>query len=231
MNDAIAAMNKTLGVGNYELAPLISPGGPEGQIVKGMPRVGEAQIGISSNALKRLGTDKFIELIKFVDWICNSDEGNEFIKWGIEGITYTKTPNGKRILNPDILYNGINLSTYTKQLNVDFGFHGGIFTNGGNYELLTSMYDDGTLKIADAFNEYRTYEPLAPTLKASDEENEELIMMVQNIVDYCRTMQNKFIVGQADPVRDWGSYVKQLQSLGVERYIRRVNEIYKASKK
>jgi putative aldouronate transport system substrate-binding protein len=231
MNDAIAAMEKILGPENFELAPLISPGGPVGQIVRGMPRVGEAQLGISTNALRELGNEKFAELCKFVDWIYNSDEGNEFVKWGIEGVTYTKNAQGKRILNSDILYNGINLSTYTKQLNVDYGFHGGIFTNGGSFELLTSMYDAQSLEIADAFVQYRTYEPLAPTLQTTDDETEELVMTAQNIIDYCRTMQNKFIVGQADPVKDWDSYVAQLKSLGVDHYINRVNQIYKASKK
>jgi putative aldouronate transport system substrate-binding protein len=224
---AIAAMNDTLGVGNYEFVPLISPVGPEGPVVRGNARFGEHMMGISSNALTRHGEDQFQDLCRFVDWMYNSDDGNEFFKWGVEGVTYTKDANGKRILNPDILYNGINLDTYSKTLDVDFGFHGGNFANAGNYELLTSMQDEITLANEAAFNEHRTFLPVLPTLLTTDIETEDLTLMVKNIVDYCQPWEQRFIVGEADPSSaDWDAYIAGLEATGVDRYIEQVNEIY-----
>lgn len=41
----------------------------------------ECGIMISSNALKELGEDEFIKMMRFVDWLWYSDEGLTLTKW------------------------------------------------------------------------------------------------------------------------------------------------------
>ena len=52
----------------------------------------------------------FITMLQFIDWLWYSDEGQEFTKWGVEGVTYTKESDGTRVLMDDIDYNGLNPS-------------------------------------------------------------------------------------------------------------------------
>ena len=42
----------------------------------------------------------FVAMMQFIDWLWYSDEGQEFAKWGVEGVTYTKDASGKRRLDP-----------------------------------------------------------------------------------------------------------------------------------
>ena len=47
-------------------------------------------------------------MLRFIDWLWYSDEGQTLCLWGVEGETYTKDANGTITLNPDIYFNGIN---------------------------------------------------------------------------------------------------------------------------
>ncbi|MEG0565748.1 MAG: sugar ABC transporter substrate-binding protein, partial [Hungatella sp.] len=79
------------------------------------------------------------KMLRFVDWLWYSDEGQTLCQWGVEGETYTKDASGNIVLNPEITYNGINQGA-AKQLNVDYGFAGGVFAYGGSTALKTSKF-------------------------------------------------------------------------------------------
>ena len=87
---------------NAELYFVVYPGGPKGHLQVESSRL-ENGLMISQNALDELG---------------------------VEGETYELDDEGNVVLNSDIYYNGINPDA-TKQLNVDYGFGGGVFAYGG----------------------------------------------------------------------------------------------------
>ena len=64
-------------------------------------------------------SEHFKAILQFIDWLYYSDEGQEFTKWGVEGVTYTKE-GGVRKLMDDINYNGLNPKG-TKDLRIEHG--------------------------------------------------------------------------------------------------------------
>ena len=64
----------------------------------------ENGIMITTNALEELGEKEFIKMLRFIDWLWYSDEGQTLCLWGVEGETYTKDANGTITLNPDIYF-------------------------------------------------------------------------------------------------------------------------------
>mgnify|MGYP000031298705 CR=1 FL=1 len=93
-------IKEQLGEGNYELYRTLVPIGTSDYQAENQRL--ECGIMISSNALKELGEDEFIKMMRFVDWLWYSDEGLTLTKWGKEGETYTVT-DGTYSLNPRLL--------------------------------------------------------------------------------------------------------------------------------
>ena len=114
-------LNGKMQVDGAELYFLTTPGGAAGQL-KVSSRDGRLENGImiSQNALDELGEKEFIKMLRFIDWLWYSDEGQTLALWGVEGETYSVDDDGNIVLNSDIYYNGINPGA-EKQLNVDYG--------------------------------------------------------------------------------------------------------------
>ena len=135
-------LNGKMQVDGAELYFLTTPGGAAGQL-KVSSRDGRLENGImiSQNALDELGEKEFIKMLRFIDWLWYSDEGQTLALWGVEGETYSVDDDGNIVLNSDIYYNGINPGA-EKQLNVDYGFGNGVFAYGGSKELQYSKFSD-----------------------------------------------------------------------------------------
>ncbi len=135
----IQSQNKMTDEG-AELYFLTTPSGPAGNL-KLSSAAGRLENGImiSKNALEELGEEEFIKMLRFIDWLWYSDEGHELCQWGVEGETYTKDADGNIVLNSDIYFNGFNPGA-EKQLNVDYGFGGGVFAYGGNTFIQLSKF-------------------------------------------------------------------------------------------
>ena len=119
---------------------------------------------ISSDALKELGEDEFIKMMRFVDWLWYSDEGLTLTKWGKEGETYTVT-DGTYSLTPGASY------SYTTTC---AGYI------GQTVEHYTAPDKDGTLTItlkkAPANDKLINFDSAWPHLRQNNENN--------GVVDY-----------------------------------------------
>ncbi|XID90357.1 sugar ABC transporter substrate-binding protein [Paenibacillaceae bacterium WGS1546] len=210
-----------------ELYMIVQPGGPKGMQQIETSRL-ENGIMISRNALDDLGEEGFIKMLRFVDWLWYSNEGQTLSLWGVEGETYSIDANGKIVLNPDIYYNGMNEGA-AKKLNVDYGFAGGVFAYGGTADLKTSKMTEGE---RDYFNRIlSTREPrkLAPPIMATPEESEQLNLISTPLMDYVKTMTLRFILGQ-ESLDNWTKYTAQAEANGSKRYAEMANEIFNKTK-
>ncbi len=212
-----------------ELYEIVQPGGPAGMLQIENSRL-ENGIMISKNALDDLGEEEFIKMLRFIDWLWYSDEGQTLCLWGVEGETYTRDADGKIVLNEDISYNGINQDTATKKLNVDYGFGGGVFAYGGSYDLRTSKMTAPEIDFNNRLQETREMRPLDPPIMANEEEAEEMNLIKTPLMDYVSTMTKKFITGQADIDAEWDAYVAECENLGKSRYVDMANEIFNNTK-
>lgn len=212
---------------NSELYMITQPGGPKGKLQVETSRL-ENGIMISKNALDDLGEEGFIKMLRFVDWFWYSNEGQMLSLWGVEGETYTLDADGSVVLNPDIYYNGINEGA-PKQLNVDFGFAGGMFAYGGSEKLRMSKMTDGEKDFVNRIQATREPRRLAPPIMATPEETEQMQLISTPLMDYVKTMTLKFIIGQ-ESFDHWNKYTAQVKANGSTRFTDMANEIYEKTK-
>lgn len=210
-----------------ELYMVTAPGGPAGQLQIENSRL-ENGVMISTNALNDLGEEGFIKMLRFVDWLWYSEEGQTLTLWGVEGETYTKQGD-TIVLNSEITYNGMNPNA-TKKLNADYGFAGGVFAYGGPAWLRTSKFTEGERDFNNRIQEYRQTRPVDPPFLANEEQNEQLNLISTPLIDCVKAWTQKFIIGQADIEKDWDTYVAECESLGSTRFVTMVNEIFNENK-
>ncbi|MBD2871877.1 ABC transporter substrate-binding protein [Paenibacillus arenilitoris] len=212
---------------NAELYMITQPGGPKGKLRVETSRL-ENGIMISQNALDDLGEEGFIKMLRFVDWLWYSNEGQTLSLWGVEGETYDKDAEGSIVLKSDIYYNGINEGA-SKQLNVDFGFAGGVFAYGGSAELRMSKMTEGEKDFVNRVQSTREPRKLAPPIMGTPEESEQMNLISTPLMDYVKTMTLKFITGQ-ESFDKWDEYKAQVEANGSTRYTDMANEIFGKTK-
>jgi hypothetical protein len=223
-------LNGKMTVDNYELYFLTPPMGKAGNI-KISSNSGRLENGImiSQNALKELGEEKFIKMLRFIDWLWYSDEGQTLCLWGVEGETYTLDSNKNFVLNPDIYFNGINPGA-PKQLNVDYGFGGGVFAYGGSKKLRYSKFSEGETQWNNRVDENRVDQVLTPPILADELQKEDLNLIQVSLMDYVNTSALEFISGKKSLDTDWDSYVAECENKGSTKYVKLANEIYQKTK-
>src|SRR5699024_5784202 len=83
------ALDAALGRDNYEVQLIPPPAGPAGSIMG--PR--NFWHGFMLNA-ELADSENFLAILQFLDWLYFNPEAREMLRWGIEGETYTKGPDG-----------------------------------------------------------------------------------------------------------------------------------------
>ncbi|AWP29301.1 ABC transporter substrate-binding protein [Paenibacillus glucanolyticus] len=215
-------MDKTLGEGKYAISKITVPGGPAGQLMSGSRL--ENGVMISSKVKE---SEHFKAILQFIDWLYYSDQGQEFAKWGVEGVTYTKE-GGVRKLMDDINYNGLNPKG-TKDLRIENGFSGGVFAYGGTTELLQSMFSEEEQQFQKSMSETKTVVKPEPPIPYSVEERERVTLLSTPLKDYTDQNTLKFILGDRD-LADYDKFVAELDSQGVGQYLEIANKTYKTYK-
>lgn len=215
-------MDKTLGEGKYAIRKITVPGGPAGQLMSGSRL--ENGVMITSKVKE---SEHFKAILQFIDWLYYSDEGQEFTKWGVEGVTYTKE-GGVRKLMDDINYNGLNPKG-TKDLRIEHGFSGGVFAYGGTTELLQSMFSEEEQQFQKSMSETKTVVKPEPPIPYSVEERERVTLLSTPLKDYTDQNTLKFILGDRD-LAEYDKFVKELDSQGVGQYLEIANKTYKKYK-
>lgn len=217
VNDYRQALADTVPGGTVAKIPM--PAGPKGNVVTGTSLL---ENGIMINA-DALDSENFTAMMQFIDWLWYSDEGAEFAKWGVEGTTFTKEADGKRVLAPEVDYIGLNPGA-PKHLQKDFGFGGGVFAYGGKTELLQSTFSDEELAFQEIMKE-KDVLPLAPPFPLEEAEREQATLLETPLSDTTKQATLQFILGQRD-LDDWDSYVAELEGKGMGTYIDLVNTAY-----
>ncbi|MDG9727020.1 ABC transporter substrate-binding protein [Streptomyces sp. DH41] len=199
-----------------EMIPV--PLGPAGPVVLGGSRL-ENGMMIAGDALKR---DDFVALMQFVDWLWYSDEGQEFTKWGVEGVTYTAS--GGRYQAAD----GISLMGSDpgapKDLQKDYGFYNGVFSYGGSWELVSSAFSPDEKRFQDAMSG-REQLPVDPAHPLQSVEQEQATLWETPLKDHVRQNTLQFVLGKR-PMSEWDAYVSELKAKNMDRLVDVHNKAY-----
>lgn len=208
-----------LGTTGADVKLLRVPAGPAGDYLGSGGRLVNGLM-ISADAAE---SDHFIAMLQFIDWLYYSDEGLEFAKWGVEGTTYTKADDGTRTLAEDIDINGLNEGA-PKQLNVDFGFHNGVWMleHGSTDDLDRSMLRPEVVEWLDSMSGKEPL-PLPPPWPLDELEREQVSLWQTALKDHVWQNTARFILGQR-PLSEWDTYVAELEGMGMSQYLDVVNE-------
>ncbi|MFI9812580.1 ABC transporter substrate-binding protein [Saccharothrix variisporea] len=204
------------------VAKIPLPAGPKGDVIRGT----RLENGLMVSA-KAAQSDKFVATMQFIDWLWYSDEAQEFTKWGVRGTTYDKDAAGKRTLKPDVAFGGLNVGA-PKNLQRDFGFHGGVFSYGGATELVQSVFTEEEVAWQKAMAEKKV-EALPPPAPLNEEERERAALMESSLKDLVTQSTLQFILGQR-PLSTWDAYVKEVEAKGSNDLVALVNGAQKRYK-
>ena len=223
-------IEEQLGAGNFELYRTLVPVGTDNYQTENQRL--ECGIMISANALKELGEEDFIKMMRFVDWLWYSDEGLTLTKWGIEGETYT-VDNGTYSLTPGYYCNGLSIAkTSDDQVDMreELGYACGNFMYSGNAKLLTSNFSADLQDFYDRMAQYRALRPLDPTVTLDEDQLEMANLWGTPLTDTINAWTCKFAMNQADIDADWDTYVSEVEAQNLQNVIDLYNEVYQANK-
>ena len=224
-------ITEQLGEGNFELYIALTPIGTVDYQADN-ERL-ECGVMISSKALNELGEEDFIKMMRFVDWLWYSEEGQILTKWGIEGETYTVSEDGTYSLTPAYYCGGLTIpQTSDDQIDMreELGYACGNYMYGGNTELLTSNFSDTWKDLYDRIGQYRSLRPLEPTVALDEDQREMANLWGTPLTDTINTWTNRFAMGQADIEADWDQYVSEVEAQNLQSIVDLYNETYQASK-
>lgn len=204
-----------------EMVPV--PLGPAGPVVLGGTRL-ENGVMISSKALK---SDTFVAMMQFVDWLWYSDEGQEFCKWGVEGVTFTES-GGTYRPKPGISLMGSDPQA-PKDLQKDYGFSNGVFTYGGSWALVSSSFSPDEKKFQEAMAE-RKQLPIDPAHPLQSFEQEQATLWDTPLRDHVTQNTLKFVLGKR-PLSEWDDYVAELRAKNLDRLVDLHNKAYERFEK
>lgn len=221
-----AGLEAQLGAGNYETYRVVIPKGTTNYQAENSRL--ECGLMVSSSALEELGTEDFVKMLRFIDWLWYSDAGLTLTKWGVEGETYTYT-DGTYALTDGYYCNGLSIAQ-TSDDQVDmrekYGFACGNFMYSGSTELLTSNFSADLREFYDRQNSYRDLKPLDPAISLSEDDQEQMNLWATPLFDTENTWTLKFAMGQADIDADWDQYVAELEAQNAQNVLDMYNEYY-----
>lgn len=183
---------------------------PESTIgIKALPPVDPFRKGLIVPA-QVVNEPYFEDLLKFLDWAVYSEEGRTLTTWGIEGLTYENTPNGKAYL-PNI--KTPKNTEGTIDISKEYGFNL-LFDLVENEELEDYKKPAEIVTfLENSLNAEDTAE-LSPQLKLDTRSIEAIRIIDEKIVPYVADSSTKFITGELDIEKDWNAYLLELEKRG-----------------
>ena len=172
-------------------------------------------------------------MLRFVDWLFYSPEAYTLYKWGVEGETFKVNADGSKELLPGYCCGGLGIGAKSEDdidIRKKWGYAGGNFWYGHSVAEMTDNYIPAVKHFVDANIANRDVQNPAPPVAPTEDENEELTLIITPLIDEVNTWTLSFVTGQKDVEKDWDEFVKVCEEKRCQELVDRYNEIYKASK-
>jgi len=152
----------------------------------------------------------FEDLLRFLDWAVYSDEGMTLTAWGVEGVTFENTPDGKAFLphirttrNPD---GAIDI---TEQYGLAT-----LFNLNENEEFEDQKKPPEIVAFLNRSLESGETAQLPPQLTLSTSALAAIDQINPTITSYASEVGIDFIVGDLDIDDDWNQYILEAERMG-----------------
>jgi putative aldouronate transport system substrate-binding protein len=159
--------------------------------------------------------------IRWIDYMFTEQGALEF-NLGTENVNWKWNDDGTwEVLSPP---EGVNSNTFRNG-----NSPGGYGLSWISEELLAK--GKSTSKTEEAYVEHtKLYEPyfpkeVYPTLRLTKDQSDQLSTIKSSLFNYVNEMQGKFMTGQ-EPLSKWDAYVKELNKIGMEKYVQIMQEAY-----
>jgi len=177
--------------------------------IKGLPPLDQYKKGLVVPA--RVTNEPYFEdLLKFLDWAIYSPEGITLTSWGVEGITYTSSTEGKTFLptikTPKNPNGTIDIS---KEYGLNRFFDMVEDSSFEDYKKPTEI-----VEFLNTSLENKETLPLNPSLKLNKQDNEAIQIINDKLNPYAAEASTKFIKGELSIEEDWDNYIKELEKIG-----------------
>ena len=152
----------------------------------------------------------FEDLLKFLDWAVYSEEGMTLTTWGVEGMTFENTPNGKAFLP--------NIKTPknpqgTLDVTVEYGFDTLFNLNESegfeDYKKPPEIVEF----LGQSLNAGDTAE-MSPQLELDSNAVEAIRIVDEKVFPYVAETSRYFITGELSVDEDWDGYLLELEKRG-----------------
>lgn len=228
----ISGLDTGIGEGKYSTYVCVYPKGTKNYIAESTRL--ENGVMISSKALKELGEEDFIKMMRFVDWLWYSEDAYTLTKWGVEGETwqYAKdetTGNEVKQLLPGYICGGLGISGSEEDTDIrlQWGYACGNFFYGHASALrddnLSPLFQDYSRKVG----EYREVREINPPVVLDPDTLEIFNLKKTTIVDTVNTYTLNFVTGQKNIDTDWDAFMAELQAADCDDYVKMYNDAYK----
>ena len=199
------------------MAKIPVPSGPAGEIIGGS----RLENGIMLNSSAK-AKDSFVAMMQFIDWLCYSDAGQEFAKWGVEGTTFTKE-GGKRVLAKDVNFRA-STRPAPRTCRWTTASPTASSPTAAPPSCSTPVHRGGAgVPEGDEAQEARPWPPPAVQRRGARAGH----AGATPLKDHVNQNTLKFILGQR-PLSEWDAYVKELDAKGQSKYVELANKAYKA---
>jgi len=205
---------------DYELKWLDPLAGPSGKPATKSEKRGGG--GIAINAKARNSPD-FDRMLRFIDWLWYSEEGQTLANWGVEGVTYTVEEGRKRFA--DSVKSWSNPGA-PRDLRGDFGFGISQFAFAVPADYAENAVNPAYREYWDRVERMRATPLDDPGLLLNDAELERTKLLVTKLNDYTSEQLYNFVLGASDPERDWDRYVKECEMRGSKELLAIVNQAW-----
>lgn len=202
-------------VPGLDFEPMLPPKNIDGEVVS---RLGRGKLHSWAWGLS-IDTDKsmYEEMIKYFDFWMGQD-GRDLMAYGVEGISYTKGPNGEIVWSDEALGYANGVPNYLRSIgNAEIG-------TVGNIEAEKLSMNEIGLK---GFEEY---EPIVVPQRGQVTYTEEELDVVNkyktNILTTVKEQQQKWLMGAEDVDATWDKYISTLKGMGLDEYVKTEIEAY-----
>ena len=198
---------KQNGYPNGEWAPFPVAKSPMG--IRALPPIDKFRKGLVLSADVK-NKPYFNDLLKFVDWALYSKEGQNLTYWGVEGVTFTETKEGKAFLSSIATPKNPEGTINAKS---EYGLDN-FFNNVENEELEDYKKPKEIVSFLNESLKNDETEKLPPQLSLNEESLEAVNLLLQPLDLYVAETSIKFITGELDIENHWEKYLNELSRYG-----------------
>ena len=221
-------ITEVLGEGNFELYATIPPRSKlYNYSTAGNVRL-ENGVMLSKRALDELGEEGFKKLVRFVDWLFYSPEAYVLYKWGVEGETFKYNDDGSKSLMPGYCCGGLGIAGGENDIDIrkQWGYAGGNFWYGHSVAEMTDNYIPEVKHFVEANIANREVPKIAPGIAPTEDQNEEMTLIITPLIDEVNTWTLSFITGQKK-LDEWDAFVAACKEKRCDELVELYNKIYK----